>query len=181
VAGSGGFSKVVLLADDGARADVYLHGGQVMSWVSAGDTTDRLFLSSRAQFKTGGAIRGGVPVSFPQFAGQGSLPNHGFARVSVWDLVRAGRLQSGAAQATLRLTHSPATFALWTHAFAVELTVTAVGRQLDIDLALRNTASTTFESTVAWHTICEWPISDLSQFEGFAMRTTVTRCLAKTT
>jgi len=152
VAGSGGFSKVVLLADDGARADVYLHGGQVTSWVSAGDTTDRLFLSSRAQFKTGGAIRGGVPVSFPQFAGQGSLPNHGFARVSVWDLVRAGRLQSGAAQATLRLTHSPATFALWTHAFAVELTVTVVGRQLDIDLVVRNTGSTTFEFTGALHT-----------------------------
>ena len=142
----------MLLADDGARADVYLHGAQVTSWVPAGDTTDRLFLSSTAKFKTGGAIRGGVPVCFPQFAGQGSLPSHGFARVSVWDFVRAGRLHSGAAQATLRLTDSPATRALWPHAFIVELTVTVVGHQLDIDLVVRNTGSATFEFTCALHT-----------------------------
>jgi len=152
VAGSEGFSKVVLLADDGARADVYLHRAQVTSWVPVGETTDLLFLSGSAKFKTGGAIRGGVPVSFPQFAGQGSLPNHGFARVSIWELVRAGRLHSGAAQATLRLTDSPATRALWPHAFVVELTVTVIGHQLGIDLIVRNTGSTTFEFTGALHT-----------------------------
>lgn len=150
--GNEGFLKVVLSADDGARAEVYLYGGQVTSWVPAGDTTDRLFLSSRAQFKAGGAIRGGVPISFPQFAGQGSLPNHGFARISTWDLVRAGYLQSGAAQATLRLTDSQGTRALWPHSFIAELTVTVVGRELDVGLIVKNTGSTTFEFTGALHT-----------------------------
>lgn len=42
--------------------------------------------SSKAFFKPGKAIRGGVPVVFPQF-GPGALPQHGFARNN---LVRAG-------------------------------------------------------------------------------------------
>ena len=152
VVGNEAFPKIALSADDGAHAEVYLHGGQVTSWVPAGDSADRLFLSSTARFKTGGAIRGGVPVSFPQFAGQGALPNHGFARVSTWDLVCAGRLRSGAAQATLRLTDSEATRALWPHSFVAELTVTLIGRELDIGLVVNNMGSTPFEFTAALHT-----------------------------
>jgi glucose-6-phosphate 1-epimerase len=161
VVGNEGFPKIVLVADDGARAEIYLHGGQVTSWTPAGDTVDRLFLSSRAHFKAGGAIRGGVPVSFPQFAGQGTLPNHGFARVSTWDVVRAGRLQSGAAQAILRLVDSQATRSLWAHAFVAELTVSLAGRELGIGLVVRNAGSTTFEFTGALHTYLR--VADVGQ------------------
>jgi glucose-6-phosphate 1-epimerase len=36
-------------------------------------------MSKKAQYGQGKAIRGGVPVIFPQF-GPGKIQNHGFAR-----------------------------------------------------------------------------------------------------
>ena len=148
----GGELKIALAAADGAGAELYLHGAQVTSWVPAGETSDRLFLSSRSRFGPGAAIRGGVPVSFPQFAAQGPLPNHGFARGSAWALARAGREASGAARALLRLTDSEATRALWPHPFLAELTVTVAGRALEISLGVKNTGQMAFAFTGALHT-----------------------------
>src|SRR5436305_1852990 len=86
VAGEGGLPKLILVAPDGARAEIYLHGAHVTSWIPAGDG-ERLFLSASSAFRPGAAIRGGVPVVFPQFSDRGPLPKHGFARTSEWELV----------------------------------------------------------------------------------------------
>jgi glucose-6-phosphate 1-epimerase len=150
--GTGGLPKLALAAADGARAEVYLHGAHVTSWIPVGDAADRLFLSARSHFGPREAIRGGIPVCFPQFAAQGPLPNHGFARVSIWELVRAGRTDTGAAQAALRLGDSPVTRAQWPHPFALELTVTVTGRTLELRLAVTNAGTTAFEFTGALHT-----------------------------
>ena len=100
--GKGNLPRIVLTATDGASAEVYLHGAHVTSWCPADMPDDRLYLSARSTFAAGAAIRGGIPVSFPQFAGQGPLPNHGFARVITWILVRAGLQDDGSAHASLR-------------------------------------------------------------------------------
>jgi glucose-6-phosphate 1-epimerase len=47
-----------------------------------------IFLSERAKFCHGTAISGGILVCFPQFADEGPLLKHGFARISVWKLLR---------------------------------------------------------------------------------------------
>jgi glucose-6-phosphate 1-epimerase len=161
IPGAGGLPKLVLVAADGARAELYLHGAQVTSWVPAGESQDRLFLSSQTQYKAGVAIRGGVPVSFPQFAAEGPLPNHGFARVSTWDLVHAGRAASGAARAVLRLEDSEATRTLWPHPFRAELTVCLVGSTLEMGLSVTNTGSTDLAYTAALHTYLQ--VADVQQ------------------
>jgi hypothetical protein len=51
----------------------------VLSWVTP-DGRERLFLSDKAVFDGSVAIRGGIPVCWPQFAGLGELPKHGFVR-----------------------------------------------------------------------------------------------------
>ncbi|KHF24579.1 aldose 1-epimerase-like protein [Solemya velum gill symbiont] len=84
--GGDDFSKVVLTAEDGAQAEIYLYGAHVTDWCPAGDD-ERLFLSERAEFSEGTAIRGGVPVCFPQFADEGPFLKHGFARLGLWELV----------------------------------------------------------------------------------------------
>jgi glucose-6-phosphate 1-epimerase len=147
-----GLPKLALVANDGARAEVYLHGAHVTSWIPAGETADRLFLSARSEFGPGKAIRGGILVCFPQFASQGQLPSHGFARVSAWEVADARRTDTGAAQARLRLTDSPATRAQWPHPFALELTVAVTGRTLAVALAIANTGIKGFEFTGALHT-----------------------------
>ncbi|GFY97404.1 Galactose mutarotase-like superfamily protein [Actinidia rufa] len=42
--------------------------------------------SARAIFKPPKAIRGGIPICFPQFGNCGSLEQHGFARNKVWTI-----------------------------------------------------------------------------------------------
>jgi glucose-6-phosphate 1-epimerase len=150
--GSGGLARVTLAAADGARADVYRHGAHVTSWIPAGETDDRLFVSARSQFAAGASIRGGIPVCFPQFAAQGGLPLHGFARTCDWDLVTAHRTGVGSALATFRLNDSEHTRTLWPHAFAAELQVTVAGRTLEIALSIENTGREPLVFTTALHT-----------------------------
>ena len=152
VAGNGGLPKLVLVAAGGARAEVYLHGAHVTSWVPKGETGDRLFLSARSNFTATAPIRGGVPVCFPQFAAQGPLPMHGFARVSEWELVHAHRTDDGAARAILRLADSDATRALWPHGFVAEFCVTVSGRAIDFTLSIENAGLDTLAFTGALHT-----------------------------
>ena len=52
-------------------------------FLKTADRQERLFLSERAEFKPGVAIRGGVPIIFPQFAALGPLPKHG-PRTLAW-------------------------------------------------------------------------------------------------
>ena len=152
VTGNGALPKIALDSADGARFEAYLHGAQVTSWYPARDSDDRLFLSECAHFAADAAIRGGVPVSFPQFADQGPLPMHGFARAMPWTMVDAGRDASGAAHALFRLTDDTQTRALWPHAFACELEVTAQARRLRLALRIANTGRDPFDFTMALHT-----------------------------
>ena len=97
--------------------DVYLHGAHVTSWKPARDHDERLFLSERSEFRAGAAIRGGIPVIFPQFAAEGPLPRHGFARTSEWTLDEVSA-KAGDAVASLSLRDSAETRAIWNHAFS---------------------------------------------------------------
>jgi glucose-6-phosphate 1-epimerase len=149
--GPGGLDFVTLVAADGARAVVCLHGAHVTSWVPAGEDGDRLFLSSRSEFRQGTAIRGGVPISFPQFATQGPLPKHGFARLATWEL--ASVEQDGAAAVALfRLADTEATRAIWPHPFLAELAVRVAGAAISIEFAVTNTGEQPFSFTAALHT-----------------------------
>ncbi|HEY9229774.1 MAG TPA: D-hexose-6-phosphate mutarotase [Gemmatimonadaceae bacterium] len=149
VAGEGGLPKVTIATADGARAEIYLHGAHVTSWIPARGA-ERLFVSSRSEFTPGVAIRGGVPVIFPQFANEGPLPKHGFARTAQWELLS---LSSGEiANAVFRMSSSPATEAIWPHAFTAELAVSVGGRSLDLELSIVNTGATPFAFTAALHT-----------------------------
>ena len=142
---------VVVTAADGARFEAYLHGAHVTSWRAAGDDDERLFLSAASKFEDGLAIRGGIPVCFPQFADQGPLPMHGLVRTVPWTLVAAGRAPDGAAHARFRIDEASAHPA-WRHAFACELEVRARDKRLTVSLIATNTGSATFEFTAALHT-----------------------------
>ena len=152
VSGAGNLPKVVLVARDGARAEIYLHGAHLTSWTPAGTEDDRLFLSARSHFAGNAAIRGGIPVCFPQFSAQGPLPNHGFARVTPWHLASAGQASDGSARAILRFADSAATRQLWPHAFALELAATLSGPWLDVRLSVTNAGTEPFAFTAALHT-----------------------------
>uniref|UniRef100_A0A3N7G6W4 Glucose-6-phosphate 1-epimerase n=1 Tax=Populus trichocarpa TaxID=3694 RepID=A0A3N7G6W4_POPTR len=83
--GINGLDKVVLRGPRGSSAEVYLYGGHVTSWRND-HGEELLFVSSKAIFKPPKAIRGGIPICFPQFGSHGSLEQHGFARNKFWSI-----------------------------------------------------------------------------------------------
>lgn len=144
--------SLILTTDTGASAEIFLQGAQVTSWRPAHDDTEHLFVSEQSRYQPGVAIRGGVPIIFPQFAGRGSLPKHGFARTLAWQLSSQTRLDAHTTQAVLALHSSDATQALWPHDFAARYTVTLRDAQLDMQLEVTNTGREAFVFTAALHT-----------------------------
>jgi glucose-6-phosphate 1-epimerase len=145
------FPKVSITAADGAQAEIYLYGAQVTSWRPAGDNKEQLFLSEQAEFREGMAIRGGIPICFPQFAEEGPLLKHGFARLSRWELLCTKQF-GNQAQIVLQLKDSLTTRAMWSHAFIATLTVTVGGPSLRLEFSVENAGATPFTFTSALHT-----------------------------
>ena len=157
---------IELTAPDGATATLSLHGGHVLSWRPAGGG-EQLYLSPRSEYTAGKAIRGGVPVCFPQFAERGPLPKHGFARTLAWELVSQEQGKDDAL-AVMRLRDSDETRRLWPHAFELELSVRVGGRSLDVELACENLGDAPLQFTAALHTYLRVADLDAVSVEGLA-------------
>ncbi len=168
--------RITISSVDGARAELVSHGAHLCSWIPAGGP-EQLFLSATSEFAEGAAIRGGVPLVFPQFSGMGVLPKHGFARTAQWKLLNAGQTAQGAGQAVFELQENIARLMLWPHVFRAEYTVTLAGDTLQLDFSVTNTGDTVFQFTTALHTY--FKLEDLTQTElyglgGLSYRDTVT-------
>ncbi|WP_020655637.1 D-hexose-6-phosphate mutarotase [Massilia niastensis] len=140
-------------APGGAEAVVTLYGAHLVSWKDA-QGRERMFCSAKSSLDGSRAIRGGVPVIFPQFAERGAGMRHGFARVSTWRLEDSG-VDGDAAWAVFGLDQSDLPeklAAAWPHRFALALRVTVRGNQLEMALAVRNTGAESFPFAAALHT-----------------------------
>jgi glucose-6-phosphate 1-epimerase len=149
----GQLPAVCLRAPDGAQATVTLYGAHVVSWQGA-DGQERMFVSAKSALDGSKAIRGGVPVIFPQFAARGTGMRHGFARVLPWRVAECG-IDGGAAFAVLELrdTDLPREIAAaWPHAFALSLRVSVRANELSMALEVRNTGAQAFPFAAALHT-----------------------------
>lgn len=140
-----------LTLTNGDSALVSDFGAQVLSWQVNGQ--ERLFVSPLAVTDGSAAIRGGIPVCFPQFNQRGPLPKHGLARTALWTYEPAATVLA-ADHATLQwaLTDSDATRAQWPHAFAATLQVQLQPGQLGVELTACNTDSRPWTFTAALHT-----------------------------
>ena len=113
-----------------------------------------LFLSEASGFKKGKAIRGGVPICWPWFGANENdrtLPNHGFARTSLWEHHSTERLNDRETKVTLTLHASPETLAIWPYAFSLTLDI-YVGEVLRLELTTQNLDTKPFTFTSALHT-----------------------------
>ena len=144
-----GIAALRLNGPNGSAAVISKLGAQVLSWTTP-DGRERLFLSERAVFDGSVAIRGGIPVCFPQFANTGDLPKHGFVRSREWT-VNAERCGDDYALVTLELADDEATRALWPHSFVAELTLMLEADRIDIELSITNSGGAPFEFTGALH------------------------------
>jgi glucose-6-phosphate 1-epimerase len=141
---------VVLRNAAGDEATVSLHGAQVLSWRPAG-AHEQIYLSPLSQPGPGVAVRGGIPVCFPQFSERGPLPKHGFARTRRWELVAPPSARAEVAEARLQL-DSSMTRTIWDHAFCLVLVVRVGPKWLEVQLQAANTGRNAWTFTGALHT-----------------------------
>lgn len=149
----GQLPSLLLTAPDGAQASITLYGAHLISWRGA-DGRERLFCSARSALDGSKAIRGGVPVIFPQFAERGAGMRHGFARVSNWRVLDTG-IDDGWAFAVLALAPAdlPPTHAqAWPHDFELALRVAIRANELRMRFEVRNTGEAPFPFAAALHT-----------------------------
>lgn len=153
IEGPGGL-PFIRINNTAASALVSVYAGQVLSFRPAGEPEDLMFLSKKAYYQTGKAIKGGVPVCWPWFGadpeGLGRAA-HGFVRNRMWNVLGTGMTAEGEARVMLGLTDTPETHAVWPHAFSLTLEIT-IGKSLSLKLATRNTGNESFTVTQALHT-----------------------------
>ncbi|MDB4886842.1 MAG: aldose epimerase [Gemmatimonadetes bacterium] len=159
---------VTLRSADGASIAAHHDGAHVVSWRPAGDGDERLFLSARTVLREGVAIRGGIPVIFPQFAAEGPLPRHGFARTMRWTLAGVDEPATGDASVRFSLVDSEATRLVWPVTFAATITARVGGARLAVSLAVRNTGDTVIDFSVALHTYLH--VADVASVELEGLR-----------
>lgn len=166
-----------LRAPDGAEATITLYGAHLVSWkpvTTAGAAgQERLFVSRLSSLDGKRAIRGGVPVIFPQFAERGSGMRHGFARVSTWRALDQGE-QDGAAFAVLALNQAdlaPGVAAAWPTPFELTLRVEVRDAELSMALEVRNTGQQPFPFSAALHTYHQVEDVEAVRIEGVQAET----------
>ncbi|XP_031108686.1 putative glucose-6-phosphate 1-epimerase [Ipomoea triloba] len=123
--GINGLDKVVLRDVRGRSTEVYLYGAHVTSWKNE-HGGEMLFVSSKAFFKPPTAIRGGIPICFPQFSNLGPLEQHGFARNKHWTVEKDPPPLPSESTAFIDLILKPSEddFKIWPHRYEFRLRVT---------------------------------------------------------
>ncbi|CAH0134712.1 Putative glucose-6-phosphate 1-epimerase [Massilia sp. Bi118] len=154
----GQLPALLLRAPDGAEATITLYGAHLVSWKpisgTAAPAQERMFMSRLSALDGRRAIRGGVPVIFPQFAERGEGMRHGFARTSTWRVLDSGE-EDGAAFAVLGLNQadlSPQASSAWAYPFELALRVSVHAASLAMTLEVRNTGTHPFPFAAALHT-----------------------------
>ncbi|XP_058195743.1 putative glucose-6-phosphate 1-epimerase isoform X2 [Rhododendron vialii] len=124
--------------------------------------------SAEAPFKPPKAIRGGIPICFPQFGSHGLLEQHGFARNRFWsidpDPPPFPTTSSNKAFVDLILKHSEEDTKIWPHRYEFRLRVTlGPGGDLMLTSRIRNTNTDgkAFTFTFAYHNY--FSVSDISE------------------
>lgn len=146
-----------LASDDGAQVLIADHGAHVLSWTPAGGRP-ALYLSGKSGFGGSAAIRGGVPIIFPQFGERGAGKRHGFVRTAAWEALGAS-VENGKAVARYRLQHEGD--ALWPHQAELVYTVTASGQELELALDVRNPSNESWQFCAALHTYLQ--VADIAR------------------
>ncbi|KAK7829333.1 putative glucose-6-phosphate 1-epimerase [Quercus suber] len=123
--------------------------------------------SARAIFKPPKAVRGGIPICFPQFGSRGLLEQHGFARNKIWVIDENPpplhpNDSNGKAYIDLLLKPSEENMKVWPHSFEFRLRVSlAEDGYLTMISRIRNINCKPFSFSFAYRTYIS--ISDISE------------------
>jgi len=137
--------EIIEIKHGNSSAQIYSYGATVTSWKQNG--IEKLFLSSTAKLDGSKAIRGGIPVVFPNFGPWKLGPQHGFARISTWKMD-----QKGDDWVIFTLSDSEESRKMWDYKFELRYTVRISDNSLYTILTVKNADSKEFDFTALLHT-----------------------------
>ena len=160
-AGLGGLPFVQILNNE-CEASISLHGGQILQFIPT-NQAPVLWTSKKASYQENKAIRGGIPVCWPWFGPHpvdSDYPAHGFARVSTWKVVSTALGKDNHIQIRLGLDSSESGHHYFPFKFHLEMSF-KVGKELEVELLVRNTGFQKFTFTAALHSY--FAVKDVSK------------------
>ncbi|MCB1791099.1 MAG: D-hexose-6-phosphate mutarotase [Gammaproteobacteria bacterium] len=166
-AGPGGLPQLHV-SNQAANARISIYGGQVLSYTPRTADADLLYLSTKAHYAPGKAIKGGVPICWPWFGAHptdSSRPAHGFARNMPWVVYAVTDRSPSCTRVALRLTDTADTQSLWPHRFILELELD-IGVELAMTLTTHNAGNAPFTITQALHTYFATASIDATRVTG---------------
>jgi len=148
---SNGF-EYIEVQNSSATAKVALQGAHLFEYQRVGQEAI-LWLSEISDFEQGRAIRGGVPLCWPWFgfSEDKTLPQHGFARTTMWEFVSANEIDESETTLLFRLSNSEQTLKIWNYKFLLELQIT-ISKELKMELKTTNLDERAFKISQALHT-----------------------------
>jgi glucose-6-phosphate 1-epimerase len=146
-----------------AHATISTYSGQVLSYRPKNQQEDLLFVSNKAYYEDGKAIKGGIPVCWPWFGAdpddQGR-PAHGFVRNRQWEVSSSESLADGSTQVVMSLVDTAETRKIWPHPFRLDIVIT-VGDSLKVALVTHNSGDESVTISQALHSYFQ--VGDISK------------------
>jgi glucose-6-phosphate 1-epimerase len=158
----------VRITTKSCTATMHLHGAQITSWQPP-NTPEVIFMSSKATFAEGKAIRGGIPICFPWFRAKSddaNAPAHGFVRTKNWAL-ESIQQQGENVAVTMRTASDDSTKKYWPHDFRLQLRAT-FGAELKLELTVTNLGATECSYSEALHTYYNVGEISAARIQGLA-------------
>ena len=143
-------TEVLTAEAPGVRITATPRGAHLMTWTT--DGVERLWMSPLSGPEAPDAIRGGVPVLFPQFGTFGPLVKHGFARTTTWRAVPPLHTAPDRAALSFELVDTDETRAVWPHAFHARIDIVAGATELEETLTVTNRGDRIAPFTGGLHT-----------------------------
>jgi D-hexose-6-phosphate mutarotase len=140
------------VATEHCDGEFFVQGAHVTRYHPTCEPHPILFLSHESLFEFGKPIRGGIPICFPWFSAHPSdpsLPAHGWARISAWELVSSQRVEDDI-QIEFQFIQEP---------FELGYTV-RFGKMFRAGFSVTNTSATLQSFELALHTYFQ--ISDIA-------------------
>lgn len=148
--------RKLLITRDGAEVEVYLFGATLTKFKTKSGK-DVIWLSSTAKLDGTKAIRGGIPLVFPQFGAPiKEMAQHGFARNNTWKL--RGHTDDGV---ILTLDNTAATHDAWKYPYKLTFTIALSSESLTTTYSVENTGTEAFPFHSLQHTYLN--VADISK------------------
>jgi len=141
------------ISNNSADAKIMLQGAHIFHFQTK-NKKELLYLSESAIFKKHTPLRGGIPICWPWFGEHtknSNLPNHGFARISIWKHIKTIEIDKDTTEVYLELNSNEITQQLWPYDFKLEYKIT-ISSNLEVSLTTTNIDTKTFSITQALHT-----------------------------